>query len=356
MRGKITLQEIAVAARVSVATASRALNGTGQVSPEVARRVQAAVAKLRSAERPATRSHTICFLLANRSRLHPFHAQVLMGAQEFAIEQQNRILFYPFQYSPSASPDDIRLPLLLERHNGVDGYIVGGMNSENLLELLARSQVPFSVLGNNVLDPWKPEQYDIVWMDDRTGGYELTRYLQNLGHQAIWFVGSRRFPTKRVCEGYSQAMREKKLKPQTLEIDSDEERDIGYMAAKSLFAKKAAVTAIFGYNDAVAHGAYEAARASGLRIPEDISVVGVGDRPEASALTPSLTTLWAYPDQVGRRLAELVLKRIANPEAPPQQIVLPTRVIERNSCARVKAGKTLAAASQQRLGAETESD
>lgn len=261
-----------------------------------------------------------------------------MGAQEFATEQHNRILFYPYQYAANVAADDIRLPLLFERTGSVDGYIVGGMNSENLLELLARLRLPFAVLGNNVLEPWKPDQYDTVWMDDRTGGHELTRYLQSLGHQAIWFVGSRRFPTGRILEGYSQAMREAKLKPQAIEIDSEDEHDIGYMAAKSLFAKKAAATAIFGYNDVVAHGAYEAARASGLRVPEDVSIVGVGDRPEAKALTPSLTTLWAYPDQVGRRLAELVLKRIAKPDAPPQQVLLPTRIIERNSCARVASG------------------
>jgi LacI family transcriptional regulator len=335
MSGKITLQQIAMAAGVSVATASRAINGTGQVSPDAAKRIQAAVAKLRSASRSATKTQTICFLLANRSRLHPFHAEVLMGAQEYAIEQRNRILFYPFQYAANIPPDEIRLPLLSERSGGVDGYIVGGMNSGNLLQLLTNSRVPFAVLGNNVLEPWNPEQYDVVWMDDRTGAYELTQHLQGLGHRAIWFVGSRRFPTGRILQGYSQAMREVKLKPQAIEIESDDEHDIGYMAAKSLFAKKAAVTAIFGYNDVVAHGAYEAARACGLRVPDDISIVGIGDRPEARVLTPSLTTLWAYPEQVGRHLAELVLKRITTPDTPPQQVILPTRIIERNSCDRV---------------------
>jgi DNA-binding LacI/PurR family transcriptional regulator len=111
MGEKITLQEIAVAARVSVATASRALNGTGQVSPEVAKRVLTAAAKLRAKPQHAGRNQTICFLLANRSMLHPFHAHVLMGAQEFAIEHQNHVLFYPFHYRPNVPADEIRLPL-----------------------------------------------------------------------------------------------------------------------------------------------------------------------------------------------------------------------------------------------------
>ena len=336
MRAKITLQEIAKAAGVSLATASRAINGTGQVSPELSKRIQSAMVKLRSSNHSALKTRTLCFLLANRSRLHPFHAQVLMGAQEFATEQHSRILFYPYRYAGGIAPHEIRLPLLLERESAVDGYIVGGMNSENLLKLLASARVPFAVLGNNVLEPWKPEEYDVVWMDDRTGAYELTRHLQSLGHRSIWFVASQRLPAARILEGYGRAMHELKLKPQSIEIDSEDEREVGYMATKSLFAQGARVTAVFGYNDAVAHGAYEAARAHGLRIPEDISIVGIGDRPEASALTPPLTTLWPYPDQVGRRLAELVLNRIANPDRPPQQVLVPTRSILRSSCTRAK--------------------
>jgi LacI family transcriptional regulator len=333
MAGRVTLQQIAVLAEVSIATASRALNGTGIVSPEVARRVQAAAAKLRARPQPGARTRTLCFLLANRSMLHPFHAHVLMGTHEFAVEQQNQVLFYPFHYDASLAPDEIRLPLLLERRESVAGYVVGGMNSRNLLELLTRVRVPFSVLGNNVIGSWEPERYDVVWMDDMNGSYELTRYLQRFGHKAIWFVGSRRFPMSRLHEGYSRAMQEADLLPQSIESDSDDERETGYLAARSLFTKGVPVTAIFGYNDAVAQGVMEAARSCRREVPRDLSVVGFGDRPEARAVTPALTTVWAYPDQVGRRLAEFVLNRTNNPELPPQQIVLPTRLVERHSCA-----------------------
>jgi DNA-binding LacI/PurR family transcriptional regulator len=335
MRDKTTLREIAAAANVSVATASRALNGTGRVRPEILNKVRAAVARLQSMPPYYGKTQTICFLLANRSMLHPFHASVLMGAQEFAFERQNHILFYPFQYSADVPADQLRLPLLFERRGAVDGYIVGGMNSENLLELLTRMNVPFAVLGNNVLGRWKPDRYDVVWMDDGTGAYELTQYLQSLGHAAIWFVGSPRFPTSTLLKGYSRAMAEMGLQPLSVENDSENERDAGYLAAKSIFAKGLPVTAIFAYNDMVAQGAFEAAEGCGLRIPDEITIVGFGDRPEARALNPALTTVWAYPDQVGRRLAELVLNRVENPGEPPRKIVLPTRLMKRNSCARV---------------------
>jgi LacI family transcriptional regulator len=124
------------------------------------------------------------------------------------------------------------------------------------------------------------------------------------------------------------------LSPEAIENDSEDEREVGHLLAKSLFAKGVPVTALFGYNDGVAHGAIEAARSYGLSVPDEITIVGFGNRPEAEVLSPALTTVWAYPDQVGRRLAELALKRITNPDAQPQQIVVPTRLIERNSVAK----------------------
>ena len=337
MAGKLTLQEIALAAKVSVATASRVINNTGRVSPEIARRVKNAVAKLGAHAQRPDQARTICFLLANRTMLHPFHAHVLMGAQEYAADREYHILFYPFQYRPDASPEDIRLPLLFERRGLVDGYVVGGINSPNLLQLLTHTGVPFAVLGNNVLGDWQPEQFDVVWMDDVAGAHELTKYLQSLGHRDIWFLGESRFPVARMREGYSRAMQEAGLEPHVLEGDSDSEYDAGYLAAKTLLSSRADVTAVFAHSDSVAHGVFEAVLGSGLKIPEQISVAGFGDRPEAAALTPPLTTVWGYPEQVGRRLAELVLNRIKTPDLAPQRCVLPMRLIKRDSCSKTVA-------------------
>ncbi|HEY3836305.1 MAG TPA: LacI family DNA-binding transcriptional regulator [Bryobacteraceae bacterium] len=335
MADKITLQQIARAAKVSLATASRVLNKTGRVSPEAERRVRAALVKMGSSGERTARSYTLCFLLANRPMLHPFHAHALMGAHSYAAEHGNHILFYPFSYGAGVSPDDLRLPLLLERRGIVDGYIVSGMNSPNLLELLSRAGVPFAVLGNNVLGEWDPSQFDVVWIDDITGANETTQYLLGLGHRSICFLGSRRIPSARMEQGYSRAMEEAGQEPHIVESDSADERDSGYIALKGLLSRREAATAVFAHTDSVAHGALEAALSCGLRVPENISIAGFGDRPEATAMTPALTTVCGYPDQVGRRLAELVLKRIVDREAPPSRVLLPTRLIKRDSCGRV---------------------
>ncbi len=342
MTRRVTLKDIAAAAKVSVATASRVVNKTGRVSPEAERRVRGAATKLEAESDRKRRSvKMLCFLLANRPMLHPFHAQVLMGAQALAAEQGSQILFHPCHYRPDLPAGDLRLPILTEHRGMIDGYIVGGMNTPNLLEFMGGLGVPFAVLGNNVLGPWSPGERDVVWMDDAGGAYELTRYVQKLGHRRIAFLGSTRFSSGRILEGFLRAMDDAGLKPTLLESDSSDERESGFLAAKQLLAQRTAATAILCYSDSAAHGVMEAATGSGLRVPDDLSIAGFGDRPEASAMTPALTTVWGHPDQVGRRLAEMVLQRIAHPGASPRKIVLPTRLIPRASCSR-PAGRAAA--------------
>jgi LacI family transcriptional regulator len=116
--------------------------------------------------------------------------------------------------------------------------------------------------------------------------------------------------------------------------DSPGEQDVGYVAAKSLLAAGKGATALFCASDSIARGAMEAIGAAGLRIPEDVSIVGFGDWPEAAAMSPPLTSVFLYPEQVGRRLAEMVLRRIADPDAPLQSAMLPARLVKRDSCGK----------------------
>lgn len=335
MPQKITLQAVAAQAKVSLATASRVVNKTGRVSPDLERRVRTALLKLGATAQPSARTHTLCFLLANRPMLHPFHAQVLMGAHAFAAERSNHILFYPFDYRPDTAPGDIQLPTLFRERRLVDGYILGGLNSPNLLQLFKESGVPLAVLGDNVRGPWASGEFDVVWMDHVGGTYELTKYLQGLGHRNICVLGNRHLPTARYMQGYEQAMREAGLTAQVVEGDSQNERETGYILTKTLLSQKRGLTALMAQTDTIAHGAFDAIWDFGLRIPEDISVAGFGDRPEAVALNPALTSVAGYPDQVGRRLAEFVLRRIDEPGIKPQSVTLPTRLIKRESCGTV---------------------
>lgn len=109
-----------------------------------------------------------------------------------------------------------------------------------------------------------------------------------------------------------------------------EDRELGYLAAKSLLVNSHRPTAIFAGNDQAAAGIYGALQESGIRIPDDISIAGFNDT-IGSVLHPALTTAREFPKEQGRHLAEFVLRRIQEPDRPPQHVVIPTELIRRDS-------------------------
>ncbi len=126
------------------------------------------------------------------------------------------------------------------------------------------------------------------------------------------------------------------LAPSCSSIDSDDEDEIGYLGTKSLLSRGEPVSAIFAGNDTVAHGVYKALRASNLKIPDDVSVVGCDDT-AGGWLFPRLTTIREFPEQIGKQMVEMILNRIANPDEAPQRVVVPTELITRESCRRIGA-------------------
>ena len=278
------------------------------------------------------KSRTIAFVLANRNVLHPFQAHILVGAEDYCRLRGWDLLFLTLQYSPDAPCKEVHLPRVLRRRDIARAVILSGTNTENLLCSLKDKGIAFSVLGNNILGDHQKGAYDTVYSDDIQGGYELTHYLQTLGHRAIWFVGDLRLPWFARCyEGYARAMGEAGLKPCLSGFDSADESAIGYLATKSILSRGEPVTAIFAGTDPSAQGVYKALEDCKIRIPQDISVAGCNDT-QGELLRPQLTTIREFPEQLGKQLVELVLNRSTQPDLPPQQITIPTEIVKRESC------------------------
>jgi DNA-binding LacI/PurR family transcriptional regulator len=331
MPGNVRVRDLARIAGVSPATVSRVLTGRARVSPEVQARVRNAAAEAGFKIEDASRTKLIAFLLGNRDLLHPFHSRVLVGAEAFCSANNYSILFLPFHYRSDVPWQELHLPKILQRRDQISGFVVAGTNSQNLFDLLASKQIPFSVLGNNVLDDWKSNECDTVWFDDEQGAYEMTRHLQSIGHQDIWFVGNCKFTWfARLHKGYRRAMEEAALPPRMSGFDCAQEESVGYLGAKSIFTSGESATAIFAGTDACAQGVYKALRDLNVRVPEEVTVVGCDDV-DAVKLYPPLTTIRVFGEQVGAHLSELVLNRIAQPGAPAQQHTIPTQLIKRES-------------------------
>jgi DNA-binding LacI/PurR family transcriptional regulator len=342
-KGKLGLREIAAMAGVSPATVSRVLNGNQTVASEIQKSVLDAVAKLDIDLSQRNKSKCLVFLLSNRAMVHAFHSPILIGAEAYCAAHGWDLLFLSFNYSPHVPWRELHLPKVVQRRDMVRGVILAGTNSTNLLELLAHKGINYVALGNNIIDEQPDLTKDVVFSDDIQGGQDITKHLIGFGHRHIWFIGNTRLPWFARCfDGYSRAMEEAGLTPRQSNIDSEDDIAIGYLGTKSLLASGEQVTAIFAGNDPTAHGVYKALRESGLRIPEDISVVGCNDTLGA-LLYPALTTIREFPEQLGRQMVELILNRIAKPGQKPQHVTIPTEFIKRDSVSRVRASRDVTA-------------
>ena len=332
---KVGLREIAKAAHVSVATASRVLNGNNRVNPAIQKAVMNAATGLNVDLSKRNKTKALAFVLSNREMLHAFHSRVLHGAETYCTAHGWDIVFLSFNYSPNAQWNELHLPKVVQRRDVVRAVILAGTNSINLVELFKNKGIPYVVLGNNIIGDVQHLQNDVIFADDIQGSQDLTRYLIGLGHRHICFVGNIRLPWFARCfAGYCSAMNESGLVPVQSSIDSEDDAEVGYLGTKSLLARGRPVTAVFAGNDATAHGVYKALRDRNLAIPDDISVVGCDDT-VGGWLYPRLTTIREFPEQLGRQMVEMVLNRIANPELEPQRITVPTELIKRDSCRQV---------------------
>jgi DNA-binding LacI/PurR family transcriptional regulator len=331
-KSKLGLREIASAAHVSVATASRVLNGNDRVDPELQKVVLDAAAKLGVDLSQRNRTKALAFLLGNRTMMHTFHYRILLGAEAYCSARGWDMIFLSFNYSPLVPWKELHLPTVVHHRDMVRAVILSGTNSPNLLELLNHKGITHVVLGNNVIGNQSELKSDVVFCDDIQGSQDMTQYLIGLGHRRICYVGNTRLPWfARFFEGYRRAMVEAGLEPLPSSIDAEDDIESGYLGAKTLLARNEKVSAIVAGNDNVAQGVYKAARDSGLSIPDDISVTGCSDTIGAS-LYPRLTTLRTFPEQIGRQMAEMILNRIADPTLPPQSVMIPTELVKRDSC------------------------
>lgn len=331
-KNKVRLREIASAAGVSISTASRVLNGSTRVRPSLKKTVLDVVSQMDIDLYQRDKVKSLAFLVGNRGVNDPFHSRILLGAEDACVAHGWNILFLCFNYSPNTPWKELPLPQVVQRHDMVRGVLLTGTNFGNLIELLYNKGITSVALANNLVGDPELLNTDAVFSDDIQGSTDATSYLIGLGHRDIWFLGNNRLPWFARCyRGYCRAMEEAGLTPRQISIDSENNDEIGYLGVKSVLARGERITAVFAGNDPIANGVYKGLRDSGLSIPDDVSVVGCNDT-LGGILYPALTTVREFPEQLGKRMVELLLNRIARPSMDPQSTTVPTQFIKRDSC------------------------
>ena len=335
----VTITDVAKRARVAIGTVSRVINDRPGVDLELRRRVEEAIRELNYRPNARARSFVqnsspiICFVQSNRRLLYPFHTDVLQHVEECCAEEGYFTLFTRFNYSADTKPSELLLPKVLQSHGVADCLILAGMNYENFLEAVEDLGVPYVLLKNTFTGQRPLPEIDQVGWDDLMGSYDATKYLIELGHRDIWYIGDVSVPWYRArFEGYQQAMRQygREARGQTIGL-SDNLYANGYACMEMILERGYPVTAVFAGYDDIAYGACDALANRGLNIPRDVSMIGYHDEDHSQYKVPPLTTVRVDKLELGRQLARMAIEKLRSPGKHMPEIILPVTLIRRGT-------------------------
>jgi DNA-binding LacI/PurR family transcriptional regulator len=335
----VTMKDVARRAGVAVGTVSRVVNHEPDVAPELQERVLRALKELNyipnAMARNLARSSTpiVSFILSNRDFLHPFHSRVLQGVEESCEDAGFFVLYTHFRYFSSVASEDLQLPSVLQSHGIADCVILAGANYEAFTKSLDKRGLKYVLMANNFFSKKKREPFDQVRFDDFSGALEATRYLLELGHRDIWFIGETSLPWYRNrYDGYCKAMKEAGQTPQAQTIGLSDDPFVNGMGSIDLILKREQrVSAVLAGNDEIAHGVWEGLLKAGLDVPRDISLIGFDDQ-HGMARLQSLSSVRVDAREVGRQLARMAILKIRSKAKHLPEILLPTTLMKRETC------------------------
>ncbi len=325
---KPTLAEIARVAGVSLMTASRAINNRSGVSPEKREEILRISEDLgyvpnRAAQRlSGGRSHVVGVI----APLHSSYSSELV----FGIGSAGRVANYEMLVYSISTASHEPPPAIIDLLGQIaDGVIVVLPIEGKFLTRLAEAN-----LSAVTIDEGPPLPFPKVVVDNYRGGHMALEHLASLGHRRIGFIsGDMRLASVR---DRMRAFRDGQI---ALDLDRDEDlvaqgdsmQQGGFEATKKLLGLKNRPTAIFTGNDVSAIGALSAIRESGLRVPEDISLIGCDDIPIARQIFPNLTTIRHPLAQMSRAAVNMLIAMISGIDPPTDTIVFSPELVERES-------------------------
>jgi len=327
-----TIRDVAARAGVSATTVSHVLNETRRVEPETIDRVQRAIAELGYRPNSVARSmrhgrtYTVGIIIPDVS--NPFFADLARALEDAAFAGGYSAIFCN---SDGDGHKEARyLDVLLSKR--VDGLVLvsAGQSSDRLQHIVEAG--PPMVVVDRELEDLPVSQ---VMVDNRLGGYLAGQYLVSLGHRRIGVIAGpvALRPSARRLEGIREALREARVPlPPELISRGEFNNAGGRHAMQALLDLDSPPTAVFAENDLMALGALAVAHDAGLRIPDDLSVMGFDDIGIANLVTPALTTIAQPVQLVAQSAMRLLFDHLRDPATTPERVALPVTVVVRGSC------------------------
>ena len=327
--GPVTLAMVADAAGVSASTVSRILNGTAVVSADKKQAIDKAIARLGFVPNPVARGlaggRTLSVGVLTQAIDSPFYGVALRGIEEDLDTAGYSPLFVSGHWNAA---EEARCIEVL-RSRRVDGIIVlTGRLSDQALKACAKS-LPVVVTGRTLKAPGLCS----LNIDNFEGGRLAAQHLLDLGHRRIAFIaGDAAHPDALERQrGYQAALEAAGVAyDEGLVAPGRYHEDGGLEAVETLVHTRKRFTAIFAANDQMAQGAALALHRRGLRIPDDVSLVGFDDLPASAYLLPPLTTVHQPAHELGRKAAQAMLQLLKGGK-PSSEISAPHLVVREST-------------------------
>jgi LacI family transcriptional regulator len=336
-RNPVTMQDVAKLANVSQSTVSRVLSGVSgpiAISEETRQHVLKAVEQLgyqlnvHASSLRGQKTYMIAIMIADIT--NPFYHPIVRAVQDVAYEHGCDVMIANSDHTLEGERHFVQSVM----RRPVDGIIMipYHLDDDDLGELIDRTGAMVAAVGQHLNHPL----VDIAFGNDGQAVQDAVTWLHKTkAHSRIGFIGVRG-PSpagERRRQGYEQALHDAGLEVQAdYEQFGDWSLESGYHAIQQLVALPIPPTAVAVGNDLMAIGAMEAVRQAGLRIPDDVALVGFDDIPAASWVRPRLTTIAQYPKEMGLYMAKSLFQRINDEySGPSRRFEVPCRFVERES-------------------------
>ncbi|HSM26435.1 MAG TPA: LacI family DNA-binding transcriptional regulator [Anaerolineaceae bacterium] len=337
---KVTIVDVAADAGVSFGTVSRVINNDVHVKDETRQRVLDTMSRLNFVANRQARSlaggktNTIGLLVPDLGT--GYIGEIIRGIDSVLGESYFDLMLYTTHRKATKEVSYVNKLI----QGMVDGLLlVLPRNPIDYVEFLSSQNFPFVLIDHQGTGEDCPAIGSTNWQ----GAYQATNYLVQLGHKRIGFITGWLDLGCAVdrLEGFKAALKNNRI-PLINELmyEGTFAQLDGYVGANKFLGLKKPPTAIFASNDVMAMAAMDAAREKGLRVPEDISIIGFDDIPQASLVRPSLTTIRQPLEQMGRTAAQVLLDILRNPINSYKRIELPTELIIRDSTTKPKSKNT----------------
>jgi DNA-binding LacI/PurR family transcriptional regulator len=333
--GKPTITDVARRAGVSKSLVSLVMRGADHVSPERRQAVNKAAAELGYRPNAMARSlvqrrtHLVGVMVSD---LHnPFFADVVAGIQEQAARTGYKVLVNSGNRAAAREADAMETLLQLR----ADGIILGSPVLDDEVIGRASREVPIVLVGREAHGP----DVDSVTNDDRAGAEVAVEHCVSLGHRRIAHIDGGHgagAPARR--HGYEAAMKRLGLGDLVAVVSGTYTEEGGHTGCLLLLAQKPRPTAIFAANDLAAIGALNAIEESGLKVPDDVSLVGYDNTSLAALRHISLTTIHQPRVEMGQLALSTLLERVDQDREEPRRVILSPSLVVRASTAPPREG------------------